>query len=65
MGGLGKEIIEMEIQSQAYVIRINQAIEDLKKVALNVNSYGSTVQYLESQIETELKNKASGFQGRV
>ena len=55
----------MEIHSQEYVIKINQGIEMLKTVALNVNSYGSTVEYIQVQIESEEKTKKSGYVNRV
>ena len=47
------------------MIDINVAIEKLKLIALNVNSYGSTIEYIKTQIEVEKKTKKLDFDMRV
>jgi len=57
--------MQKEIESQKLVIKINSSIQQLKQIAMNVNSYASSVAYLEAQIELEEKMKKSGWPARV
>jgi hypothetical protein len=61
LGGIGKKIIQKEVDSQKLVININRSIRNLRSIALNVNSYASTVDYLKTQIEMEQKTKKRGY----
>ena len=65
LGGIGRNLIEKEIESQKLVIQINHCLNELRKIALNVNSYASSVEYIKTQIEMEEKTKKSGHVQRI
>lgn len=65
MGGLARDLCLAEIQTQKLVVKINLNLNELKKVALNINSYDSTTEYLNIQIKCEEQARKPGWDKRV